>query len=162
VNPSKERSRPWDEFNQHVRAGACLAALVKLGEWLLRCEAESDPATCVELEEQIKVRVDSEVLQKARLEAADSQRRAMRILSIGSSFTWEELVLVITLRMEVALALRVLAVVGEQSTGLDLTTFDSVLRDVAGRSKKNQSTFLSALAAVRQNWGIPVIDLWTT
>jgi hypothetical protein len=85
----------------------------------------------------------------------------MRILSIGSSFTWEELVLVVTIRMEVAFASRVLAVVGEEPTELDLEILDSAIGDVA-RAPQNRRTFLSALATIRKNWDIPVADVWTT
>lgn len=151
------------EYDERVAVGAHLAAVVKLGE-ILRLHQNNHQGGSVqihELERQIRACVQPEVLQKAEVEAADAWIRAMRILSVGAEFTWEELVLVLTLRIELELVSMVMALFGMEAKARDLSAIDFELREVA-RSSANRRSFSSALQTIRKNWGIPIDDPWTT
>jgi hypothetical protein len=145
-----------------VAAKSYLTAVSNLGEYLIRSEEAQagEGARHLEMVQQIKDRVHAGVLQAAEEQALDSRRRVWRILSIGTSFTWDELVLVITLRTELERFSSVMALFEMEPTALDLADLDFEIRQVA-RSSANRSTFASALRTVVKNSGIEIEDRWT-
>jgi hypothetical protein len=127
------------EYKHLSSSGAAFSAVVKLGTVLAMA--------------------DEEELHDATAAVRDHVTAA--VLSIGTKFSWDELVLVLTMRIELELASSVMALFGIDTTAFDLGTLDAELREV-GSLKENRVRFASALATIRRNWGVPILDRWST
>lgn len=142
------------EYERLSSGGAAFSALAKLGELIASAEGQRQ-----DIQNAIRHMVSGAVLEEAATEAVAVQGRALRILSIGTRFTWDELVLVLTMRMQLELASLVMTLFGVESSTLDLAAIDTELRDVA---KANAAQFVSALATIRRNWDTAIVDRWST
>jgi hypothetical protein len=150
----------WTEYQRLLEVQAFYAALVRLAEmdnalshdgttwqfsrkWILTIQKETIP---------------DEMYRKALAEAEQNVSRLKRMLSVGVNFTYEELVLAITLRVELQLLAELLMKKrGAIEFVPDLA--DEDLRKVSGYSQ-NVSAFRSAKAAATRNWGIPIRSSW--
>jgi hypothetical protein len=145
------------EYKHLSSSGAAFSAVVKLGTVLAMAdEEELHDATAA-----VRDHVTAAVIEAAATEAVGVRGRALRVLSIGTKFSWDELVLVLTMRIELELASSVMALFGIDTTAFDLGTLDAELREV-GSLKENRVRFASALATIRRNWGVPILDRWST
>ena len=89
---------------------------------------------------------------------SEGRKHTQRMLSAGTNFTYEEMVLAITLRVELQLLAEfLLKRRGTIEFAPDLA--DKDLREVSGYSQ-NVSAFRSAKAAAKRNWGIPIRSSW--
>ena len=141
---------------ERLSSGAPFSALVRLGEVLAVADEELPGATAA-----VRDHATPAVVEAAAIEAVGIRRRALRVLSIGTKFTWEELVLLLTMRIELELASSVMALFGIDTSAFDLGTLDAELRVVA-LSNENRARFASALATIRRNWAVPIVDRWST
>ena len=150
----------WTEYQRLLEACASYAALVRLAEidnvlsqdgmpwpishkWSLIVQEETIP---------------DEMYRKALAEAEQNVLRLKRTLSAGTNFTYEEMVLAITLRVELQLFSEFfLKRRGAIEFAVDLA--DEDLREVS-RHSQNVSAFCSAKAVARGNWGIPIRSSW--
>ncbi len=149
------------EYAIWVTKGAPGTAIIKLGEGLLMCNQPGARAGMRDqFVEEIKLVVTPTVLSAATTEIVRKWTRAEHIISIGTKFEWEELVLLLALRIEVELALNVLVLFGIESKKFDLAHWDEELRKL-GLFRENRSAFLSAIRTVRKNWGVPIEDRWS-
>jgi hypothetical protein len=144
------------EYERLSSSGAAFSALVRLGEVL----AVADDAEIHGARAAVRRHATAAVVEPAASEAVGVHGRAVRVLSIGTKFTWDELVLVLTMRTELELASMVLDLFGVDTSPLDLATLDAELREVAS-STENRARFASALATIRRNWDVPVVDRWS-
>lgn len=143
------------KYSELANKGAYLAAIVQLGELCRGPEAQRERST---LEEELKAIVPNSIAEAARREGVDRLEQATRILEVGTTFTWDELVLALTLRVQIGLACEVFRTLGVPypNTG----HLDELLKGAA-RSVPNRETFARAVAALRQNWPIPLEDIWS-
>jgi hypothetical protein len=102
--------------------------------------------------------ISDAVHDAAIAEAMKKVSRALHILSVGTTFIYEELVLVITIRVELGLFAQFLARRGE-APDFRLSSIDDEMRRVAGY-RENAGVFRSAQAAARKNWGAPIQSSW--
>ena len=144
------------EYERLASFGLSFDAISKLGEVL----AVADESEVHAAKATVRNHVTAAMAEAAVPEAIAVRSRVLRVLSIGTEFQWEELVLVLTLRVQLDLALAVMDLFGVDATSFDLTTLDSDLREVA-LSKQNRRYFMTALATMRRNWGIPIFDRWS-
>lgn len=142
------------EYERLSSSGAAFSALAKLGELIATAEGQRQ-----DVQNAVRHMVTGAVLEEAATEAVAVQGRALRILSIGTKFTWDELVLVLTMRVQLELASLVMTLFGVDSFALDLTAIDTELAEVA---KMNAAQFASALATMRRNWDTAIVDRWST
>jgi hypothetical protein len=134
------------ELQRLAAGGAAFSAVAMLGEVLaIAGDEEYDAAGAA-----VRGHADVALVEAAVAEATAVRRRASHILSIGTSFTWDELVLVLTMRMQLELAFRVFDLFGIDTGAFDPATLDAELREVA-QSKENARRFASALATMRRN-----------
>jgi hypothetical protein len=145
------------EYEERSLAGAALAAITALGK-ALRCVP---PGRREGIVAQIRTLTDPQVLANAAQEASAAHRQAARIVAIGSSFDEDELLLVLTLRVQIELVKDVLEIFSVDSVAMDLGGIDAELREIAG-SRSNRAAFSRALASMRRNSGIAIDDIWTT
>jgi hypothetical protein len=91
-------------------------------------------------------------------EAMKKVSRVKHILGIGTTFNDDELLLVITHRVQLGLLAQFLAKRGAVPE-FHLSSIDDEMRRVAGY-RENAAAFRSAQAAARKNWGAPIQSSW--
>jgi len=150
----------WTEYRRLLEVRASYAALVRLAEMdnVLSQEGTTWPISLKWVSIVQKETIPDEMYKKTLAEAEQNVSRLKRMLSVGTNFTYEELVLAITLRVELQLLAEfLLKRRGEIEFAPDLA--DEDLREVSGYSQ-NVSTFRAAKATAKRNWGIPIQSSW--
>jgi hypothetical protein len=145
------------EYQRLSASGDALSAVAKLGEVLAVADKEESHRARV----AVRSHVTADLVEHAAAEAVRVRGHALHVLSIGSEFVWDELVLLLTMRMQLELASLVMDSFGIDTSAFDLATVDVELREVAS-SKQNRARFVSALATIRRNWDIQIEDKWST
>lgn len=143
-----------------ARAGAAYSALVRLGE-IDNCLRYGDlPEPLVRKAHTAihRAAISDEVLAKASAEAKGNLARLKQMLSVGTRFTYEELLLAITMRVELELLEDFLRGRG-MAVEFDARSLDDDLLEVA-RYHQNSSAFRSAQIAAKRNWGLPLRSQW--
>jgi hypothetical protein len=150
----------WTEYVRLYEQRETYSAFVRLGE-IANC---LNHAT---LRDQLirkwsarisNVPVTAKDLHALRSAASEQVGRVSAILRVGTTFTYEELLLAITTRIELELLSNFLRVRGIP-VPLETSSLDEQLAATA-RDEVNASAFRSAQAAARENWGIPVHSRW--
>src|SRR4051812_31030861 len=150
----------WTEYRRLLEVRASYAALVRLAEMdnVLSQEGTTWPISLKWVSIVQKETIPDEMYKKTLAEAEQNVSRLKRMLSVRTNFTYEELVLAITLRVELQLLAEfLLKRRGEIEFAPDLA--DEDLREVSGYSQ-NVSTFRAAKATAKRNWGIPIQSSW--
>lgn len=150
----------WTEYERLLEVRASYAALVRLAEIDNVLSQEGVPWPISEKWALIvqKETIPDKMYRKALAEAEQNVSRLKRMLSVGANFTYEEMVLAITLRVELQLLAELLLKRrGAIEFAPDLA--DDDLQEVSGCSQ-NVSVFRSAKAAAKRNWGIPIRSSW--
>ena len=146
----------FEEYERWCAAGAAFPGVCALGKGLRSVLGEERSA----FRRELKRRVKPEVLSDAAVEATARWRSAMRIMSIGSKFDEDELLLILTSRQQIELVMDVLTVFGIAVADIELAKVDTELREIAA-SKENRRAFLRALSAIQRNGDTEVVDLWS-
>lgn len=150
----------WGEFERLHKAGAAYPAIVRLAEIdnFLRNQ-RTQPRLVEKWSSAIgEVELSSEMVSSAMDDAKQSLVKLARMLSVGTTFTYEELLFALTMRVELDLFVQFLARRGIK-IDLDVTLADNELLEIA-RGRENIAAFRSARAAAKRNWGIPVASEW--
>ena len=150
----------WGEHQRLLEGGAFYSAMVRLGEIenCLRTTSPSNPLVQKWHPTVMGVQLTEELLLTVHTQAREQVDRLARMLDIGSTFTYEELVLAVTIRTELDLLLGFLRSRSIQPE-LDLRRLDSDILEVMS-STRNASAFQSARSAARRNWGLPIRSSW--
>src|SRR5262249_23320157 len=131
----------WTEYQRLLDARVFYAALVRLAEMdnILSQEGAPRPSSSKWALIVQNETIPDDVYRKALAEAEQNVSRLKRMLSIGTNFTYEEMVLAITLRVELQLFAEFFSKRrGALEFAPDLA--DEDLREVSGYSQ-NVSTF---------------------
>lgn len=156
----KELQGRWAEYLHYLKAGAMYSAFVRLGE-ILNCLNHCRlPQGKVQEWRAMVLGTErtEEEIRSAQTEAKREAARMHDIMSVGSKFEYEELVLLITMRVELELLSEYLAD-RNVVAAVDGEALDRELGVIA-KSAANAATFRSAQLAARTNWGIPLHSAW--
>lgn len=150
----------WTRYEEYKRSGAAYSALVRLGEIInvLRHGGISEPVGRKWNVAARQVEVSNEMYRQAVAEAKQNISRVERMLGIGTTFLYEELMLALTVRVELGLLCEFFI---DRGIALEFSpgSFDEKLLEVS-RRKENVVAFRSAQAAAKRNWGVPVQSPW--
>jgi len=150
----------WTRYEEYKRSGAAYSALVRLGEIInvLRHGGISEPVGRKWNVAARQVEVSDEMYRQAVAEAKQNISRVERMLGIGTTFLYEELMLALTVRVELGLLCEFFI---DRGIALEFSpgSFDEKLLEVS-RRKENVVAFRSAQAAAKRNWGVPVQSPW--
>jgi hypothetical protein len=141
----KQVKERWDEFDRLWREGHYYSALLRVAE-VYSCREKLPPQLRQQYESGCQgVRIDVRILDSVRSEIAGTEERILRILSVGTKWNMEELLLVVTLAIQIDLLLRYLndRGFGLRSEGVEKCV--TAIRQVAG-SVNNQKAYDSAAA----------------
>jgi hypothetical protein len=150
----------WADYLRLCREGAIYSASVRLGE-IANClrfaQLASDLAS--KWSGALKrVTMSPDMIQAVREEARTKAERLGRMLHGDSSMTYEEMLLLITIRVELEMLFAFLA---ERRIGdlPDLSSLDADL-SAAACSPKNAAAYVTAQESARKNWGLPLRSEW--
>lgn len=154
----RELQERWDEHLRLLEGDAAFSAVGRLAEIEACIDLPGTPEAC---RAQWSAVLASVSLPKRRIDAAHRSAQAhlarlQRIVGTGSRFVCEELVLVITMRIELDLFLAFAQRHWPAVPQLDLSAIDDEIREIAA-SAENSGAFVSARRACKRNWGLPEI-----
>ena len=149
----------FEEYRHFMESDAVCSAMVRLGE-ILHCTQASDH----QLKQKWTERIESQALgesawNKAVAGVQAKAQRIAQILSTGGTYEFEEFVLILTLRIELELALEFLRFRGLAVPEIDLSALDADIEEVA-LSAPNKRLFDSARQRVKKNWGLLLRSRW--
>jgi hypothetical protein len=150
----------WMDYVRLLKGRETYSAIARLaeisnvlrGDHVGKREAEKWRAQLSEAE--ISTQMLGDVVQG--LSAAAT--RLDRILGVGINFTGEELLLVLTIRVEASLVFEFLRDRGS-IFDFDFSRIDEEMTRVA-QSRENAETFRREVLRARNNWGIPIQSEW--
>lgn len=152
----------WAEYEQLRDSGETHSALVRLAE-VENCLEHQAVRRSVTRKWESMLRdaaLSSQDVELALAGIVAAVKRLRRMLNVGTRFVYEELMLAITMRVELDLLVDFLARRGfADVAGPEILALDEDLIEIA-HSKKHRSAFSSAQAAARRNWGIPLQTRW--
>jgi hypothetical protein len=155
---AQSRAERFAEYDKWVGVREAFPAIASLGKaWRLAGPSSSKQRD--EFVMDLRLRVDPNVICDAAAEAIAILRRIMHILSIGTKFDEDELLLVLTLRIQIELVAEVLTIFCIDAEEIALRRVDEELREIA-KSKENRRAFASAFGLLKKNCGIPVENQW--
>lgn len=150
----------WDEHLRLRREGAAYSSCVRLGE-IENCVqfANLSGGLALKWSNALEgVALPSSLIQAVRDEAKGNVQRLNRILNAPGSLVDEEMLLVVTMRVELEMLFTYFS--GRGMDGLpDTSLLDEALVH-AVRAPDNAATFLAAQKSARKNWGLPLRSKW--
>ncbi|WP_119389135.1 hypothetical protein [Taklimakanibacter lacteus] len=151
----------WADYLKYSSAHVSdYQAICRLGEFVNLLHHDKIPQP---LADKWRLALDSQKISAGSLSKAiagmqKDVARLRHVMSIGDEFIFEETMLLITLRVNVQLAMEFFESRGVSVT-VDLQDVDDSLRSIA-RSGQNFSAYESARRMARKNWGLPIVSRW--
>jgi hypothetical protein len=99
--------------------------------------------------------------QQIQLIKSDLERKVKemeKLLAVFSDWIFEEIVLILTIRIYVDLAIALLNELGYLEESFDLKDIDAGIRDIS-KSKSSKHDFEASVNSIRKNWGLPIAEL---
>jgi hypothetical protein len=160
VDLAKAIEERWADYLRLSREGAIYSASVRLAE-IAHCLrfAHLAPELALKWSGILEaVVMSSDMIQSIRNEAQRRVERLNRMLGGGSPVAYEEMLLLVTIRVELEVLLAYLA---ERGVG-DLSGVGSLDEDLSAavRSPQNSVAYFSAQQSARKNWGLPLRSKW--
>jgi hypothetical protein len=148
----------WNECETLRRANEFLSAMVRVAEVSRFAEIEEDETRRAAL----RARVAAMSFTQAEVGFAREQwfakrDRMLTLIQSGGVFEYEEIVLVLTGRIELELAKNLKA--GLEVSPLELAGLDAALREMVN-VPQNRNEYRSARVSVARNWGVPLNLEW--
>jgi hypothetical protein len=148
----------WNECETLRRANEFLSAMVRVAEVSRFAEIEEDETR----QAALRARVAAMSFTQAELGFARAQwfakrDRMLALIQSGREFEYEEIVLVLTGRIELELAKN--SKVGPEVSAFELAGLDAALREMVN-VPRNRSEYRSARISVARNWGVPLNLEW--
>lgn len=147
-----------DKYDQYLSfgRGAPIYPAIRILAEVFRCVSKLDASR----QKVWRDRIDAEELDDDALAAISAELdrqifRVRRLLSIGDVWIFEEIVLLLTLRIEIELVIDFLLARGYISQCPDLKGVDTKLYKIS-REKSNKQAYAESRRAIRSNWGLPI------
>ena len=148
------------EFQRLHAAGDSFSAFVSLGEiynYLSQLDRHG-PEVLKWRDTVSRLTFSDQSLSEALVAGRKQAERLRRILDVGTSFEYEELMLVIALRTELDMFCQFLRERGIVPD-FDATLADEEIHAVA-TSRQHSGSFLNAQRAAKRNWKVPIASRW--
>lgn len=146
------------EYKSLLRQGAHASAFTRLAEVLNVVEHS-------ELPNRVRYGLIGRVEEAAKSIGRESVQsgfeadlaRIRKICSVGSRFNEDEVLLLLTIRVQLQLAGELYAHLGWSTEGLADPEIDSAMQDIM---RSNEKSTQKALGLARKNWGLPLVTDW--
>jgi hypothetical protein len=150
----------WADYLRYREGGATFPAFECLAEIAHCLKYETLPPQLTEKWSEAirKAPITDEDMRSIHTAVAQNVRRLQGIVSVGTRFIFDEILLLITIRVELEL---LSAFLKERGIAMmsDITSADDDLKAIA-TSPVNARDFRSAHKAASMNWGIPLHSRW--
>lgn len=162
--PNKENllNQKYDEYLFFMHGKDYYHAIQLLGEIYNCLSLLSNPKQKEWLNKLHNETISEIAIKKIESEVTNDIRMLKRLISAKNSFLFEEMVLILTRRIQVDLVLFVLREIGidEMSTNKkDLADLDEEI-NIISKMQRNKEEFNYAIKSIKKNWGIPIINKW--
>lgn len=148
-----------DEYFAFRDRGDAYAALLRLAE-LHHCRKLLSVALVKELDSALTPStLDPTLSESVVRRAKDQAARIERIVTVGSNFLDDEILLVMTLRVQLELLTTLLQDLYAIDLGIDFDQMDAWIREAFCRPRLGQK-LQEVLAQMRRNWGLPIESHW--
>jgi hypothetical protein len=145
--------------NELFKAGAYHSALNSLAE-IFHCLPILDSSTRRRWENRLRSqKLSVETLNAGFVGIEEEVRIIRRILSIGTVWNGDEILLVLMKRIEIDLLLTFLTEFCSYHEAVSLDYIDERIKSIA-ETKENKHTFEEAKGLMRKNWGLPINSKW--
>jgi len=155
-----------ESFNERLQLyehlwqeGAPYSAVKRLAE-IFYCLPQLDEAGRAKWMDQLwKEALPDNVVQVVVAGIEKDAQRIRRILSVGSKWNDDELLLVLQLKIEIEM---LLAFLKRRYSHIPSSSFDDIDEDLTriARSKENKRDFERAVSLMVKNWGLPIDIKW--
>lgn len=146
------------EATELAEQGAAYAAFVRLGEILAEAARLTNPKSREHWQERILVESRRVHVDAVRGEALSNVARLLRIVSTAGAYDHYEIVLLLTLRVQLESAQVLLDALGHPELLVPPHLDDDLraLRD----DPQNRTAYQAACHVAQRNWGFPVKSEW--
>ena len=149
------------EHQKLLQAGAAYSACVRLGE-IVNCVRHNLCST--RESEAWMARVAAADLSVGDIatisqDLQSSLDRIDHILGVASEWQYEEILLIVTLRIEASMAMEFLLARGIDVSSIDMSVADEAMEAYASKSD-GLRLICEASRTVKRNWGIPLSHRW--
>jgi hypothetical protein len=141
----------WNDYVRLSSIGEHYAALLRTAE-IYGCRAHLDLKT---VSKYTSIVIDPSVLPSVQEEIERHEQKIIRVLSVGDTWNVEELLWVITLKIQIDMLLAFLAMKGYKVSSRQTETSLKAIREV-GLSSRNRQAYDEATKLIRKNWGLPI------
>jgi len=155
----KRLNEKFEEFILFFNLGGPYSSIKILGE-LYNCVLKLDKTIQPEWLERIRDVCFSEVqLQIIVDELEKDIKNIERLLSIFNVWIEEEIVLILTLRIEVELISNVLTFIGYNKVSADFSSIDEKILQIS-QAEDSKRAFSESVSLIKKNWGMPITNKW--
>ncbi len=148
------------DYTEFIQGGSYFTAVSKLAE-IENCLPQLNKGLQAKWKDRISKEVLSEdVIRALKIEIEVAIQEIRRILSFGTKWQFEELIVVWTRRIQIEMILHFLSE-RHQLTERDfsLEDVDEAMLEVA-KSKINKQNLQIATNLMKKNWGLPINSRW--
>lgn len=147
------------EYQYLRQEGAYHAALKRMVE-IYHCLPQLDKAARRKWTEQIqRETLPDEFIVALKVGIEEDAERIRKILAYGTIWNADEVLLVLTMRIEIDLALSFLNEYCSQKVTVTTSDIDEQIVDIS-KTKENRHAFEVATNLMNKNWGLPIQSKW--
>ena len=152
-------SERFIEYQYFFSERAYYPALKRLAQ-IYHCLPKMDKAERVKWEARLgEATVTREFIAAAKTGMAEELSQIRQILSVGSTWNDDEILLILTMRIQIDLALSFVAEHSLRKVTIVTDDIDESIKRIAV-SKENARAFDMAVALIKKNWGLPITSRW--
>jgi len=149
----------YSEYVLFKRGGSQYRAVQLLGE-IYNCVPKLDKKKQVKWLKCVrKERLDKHSFQEIIAKLERDIREIKRLLSIFDVWIVEEIVFIMTLKIQVDLVIAVFEEVGYEEINISLTNIDKKISQIS-RGETSKRPFAESIKLIRKNWGMPISNKW--
>lgn len=155
----KKLDEKFEEYRCFLRGEGIYRAMVILGE-IYNCIPKLDRIKQIKWTKRIhNVRLNEHQLQSIIIKAKGEIREIERLLSIFNVWIVEEIVLILTLKIQVDLVIAVLNEMGYREADINLYAIDEKILQIS-KAEASKRPFAESVNLINKNWGMPLTNRW--
>lgn len=155
----KRLNEKFEEYLFFLKGGGIYRAVVILGE-ICNCISKLNKTKQSEWTKRLNDNKLSELqFQSIIVEVESEIKEIKRLLSIFNVWIVEEIVLILTLRIQVDLVIAVLNEMGYQEANIDLYDTDEKILRIS-KAEASKRPFTESVNLIKKNWGMPLTNKW--
>ena len=149
----------FTEYKVLLKAKECYGAILRLAE-IFNCLSQIEEPFYSKWTERLQSeQLQDEVIQTALVGLERNAERIRRVLSVGDVWNEDEILLILTKRIQIEMLLQFLKEIYSHSMEVFLDDIDRKVEEISA-SKQNGRTYKLVVAQLKRNWGLPIDSKW--